>query len=219
MSLALLTPHPYNPVSSISSLISPHSSSPHTVPATYYDEPEAYGEIGVNTSTPMQPQPRRASATLLMLARNSDVDNAVRSVREMEDRFNRKYRYPWVFLNEEPFSDDFKRCVPSPAVLSLLNLCSMCSRLPCLHPYAQTVACRFLSRAPCILGRSPRSIGIHLRGSTRLGRQRREIRWKRRVSYTVAVYRAAFVFFCSISMIKSVGTGIAICAGSTRGSV
>jgi alpha 1,2-mannosyltransferase len=46
-----------------------------------------------------------------MLARNSDVDDAVRSVREMEDRFNAKYRYPWVFLNEEPFSDDFKRCV------------------------------------------------------------------------------------------------------------
>lgn len=27
----------------------------------------------------------------------------------MEDRFNRQYKYPWVLLNEEPFTDDFKR--------------------------------------------------------------------------------------------------------------
>ncbi|KAH9933691.1 glycosyltransferase family 15 protein [Amylocystis lapponica] len=52
---------------------------------------------------------RRANATLLMLARNSDVDSAVRSVRELEDRFNSKFRYPWLFLNEVPFSDEFKR--------------------------------------------------------------------------------------------------------------
>lgn len=57
-----------------------------------------------------------------MLARNSDVDNAVKSVREVEDRFNRKYGYPWVFLNEEPFSGDFKRCassLPLPLAVSL----------------------------------------------------------------------------------------------------
>ena len=51
---------------------------------------------------------RRANATILMLARNSDTDSAIRSVRELEDRFNHKFNYPWVFLNEEPFSDDFK---------------------------------------------------------------------------------------------------------------
>ncbi|EKM51000.1 glycosyltransferase family 15 protein [Phanerochaete carnosa HHB-10118-sp] len=50
----------------------------------------------------------RANATLLMLARNSETDTAVRSVRELEDRFNHKHHYPWVFLNEQPFSDDFK---------------------------------------------------------------------------------------------------------------
>ena len=57
---------------------------------------------------------RKANATLLMLARNSDLDNAVKSVRRLEDRFNRRAGYPWVFLNEEPFSDEFKRCVPGP---------------------------------------------------------------------------------------------------------
>jgi len=52
---------------------------------------------------------RRANATFVMLARNSDVDSAVRSVREVQDRFNRKFGYPWIFLNEEPFSDEFKK--------------------------------------------------------------------------------------------------------------
>lgn len=46
-----------------------------------------------------------------MLARNMDIEGAVNAVREMEDRFNRNFNYPWVFLNDEPFSDEFKRCV------------------------------------------------------------------------------------------------------------
>jgi hypothetical protein len=46
-----------------------------------------------------------------MLARNSDLIGAAQSVRRLEDRFNKNYRYPWVFLNDEPFSDEFKRCV------------------------------------------------------------------------------------------------------------
>jgi len=32
-------------------------------------------------------------------------------VREMEDRFNRFYGYPYVLLNEEPFTDEFKQRV------------------------------------------------------------------------------------------------------------
>jgi alpha 1,2-mannosyltransferase len=47
---------------------------------------------------------------MVMLARNSDMDNAVRSVRRVQDRFNAKFGYPWVFLNEEPFTDEFKQC-------------------------------------------------------------------------------------------------------------
>jgi alpha 1,2-mannosyltransferase len=56
---------------------------------------------------------RRANATFVILARNSDADGTVRSIREMEDRFNRNYNYPYVLLNEEEFSDDFKRYIVS----------------------------------------------------------------------------------------------------------
>jgi mannosyltransferase len=49
----------------------------------------------------------RANATLTMLARNSDVDGAVASVKSVQKQFNDHYDYPWVFLNNEPWSNEF----------------------------------------------------------------------------------------------------------------
>lgn len=54
---------------------------------------------------------RRANASFVILARNSDLDGTVRSIREIEDRFNKYYGYPYVLLNEEQFTDEFKTCV------------------------------------------------------------------------------------------------------------
>ena len=51
---------------------------------------------------------RRANAVLLMLVRNSELDNALSSVTQLEERFNKRFGYPWVFLNEVPFTDEFK---------------------------------------------------------------------------------------------------------------
>jgi len=45
----------------------------------------------------------------VLLARNSDLSGVVSSMKQMEDRFNKKFQYPYVFLNEEPFTDDFKK--------------------------------------------------------------------------------------------------------------
>lgn len=53
----------------------------------------------------------RANAVLIMLSRNSEVNDAAEAVRQMEDRFNGRYHYPWVFLNDEPFSEEFIQCV------------------------------------------------------------------------------------------------------------
>lgn len=52
---------------------------------------------------------RKANAAYVLLARNSDLPGVVSSMKQMEDRFNKKFQYPYVFLNEEPFSDDFKK--------------------------------------------------------------------------------------------------------------
>ncbi|KAI5119978.1 hypothetical protein M0805_004357 [Coniferiporia weirii] len=50
----------------------------------------------------------RANATILMLARNSDIEGVEKSVRSLESRFNLGHGYPWTFLNEVPFDDEFK---------------------------------------------------------------------------------------------------------------
>ncbi|KAG6890686.1 hypothetical protein C0995_005058 [Termitomyces sp. Mi166 len=54
---------------------------------------------------------RRANATFVLLCRNSEVQGVASSIQQVEDRFNRNYNYPWVLLNEEPFTDEFKRRV------------------------------------------------------------------------------------------------------------
>ena len=59
------------------------------------------------------PPPKRANATFVFLCRNSDLAGVVSSIRQTEDRFNRHHQYPWVLLNEEPFTDEFKESVIS----------------------------------------------------------------------------------------------------------
>ena len=108
MTVFLLIRHAYNP---LTSALSSYKTTLNTVPLTYYDYHGAYGgndesHAGVS---PTGASPRgRENATLVMLASNSEVNNVVRCVYELEDRFNSKYNYPWIFLNNEQFSDEFK---------------------------------------------------------------------------------------------------------------
>ncbi|TKX27651.1 alpha-1,2 mannosyltransferase KTR1 [Elsinoe australis] len=51
----------------------------------------------------------RMNATFVTLARNSDVWDISRSIRQVEDRFNHQFHYDWVFLNDEAFDDTFKK--------------------------------------------------------------------------------------------------------------
>lgn len=55
----------------------------------------------------------RMNATFVTLARNSDVWEVARSIRQIEDRFNKRYHYDWVFLNDKPFDDEFKKVTTS----------------------------------------------------------------------------------------------------------
>lgn len=64
-----------------------------------------------NVTSQVSPTPHRANAALVMLARNSDLNGVIASVEQLEARFNRKFNYPWVFLNDVPFTTDFKRRV------------------------------------------------------------------------------------------------------------
>lgn len=72
-------------------------------------KPETHGQDLDSTQLNYASE-KRENATLIMLARNSDVEGAVSSILSLEKQFNsrRKQPYPWVFLNEVPFSEEFK---------------------------------------------------------------------------------------------------------------
>lgn len=50
----------------------------------------------------------RVKATFVSLARNSELYDLIKAIRRVEDRFNRKFNYDWVFLNDEDFTQEFK---------------------------------------------------------------------------------------------------------------
>lgn len=49
----------------------------------------------------------RENATILMLCRNQELQGVLKSMRSLEDRFNKKYNYVWTFLNDVPFDSIF----------------------------------------------------------------------------------------------------------------
>ncbi|KAG0671237.1 alpha-1,2-mannosyltransferase ktr1 [Maudiozyma exigua] len=50
----------------------------------------------------------KEKATFVTLARNSDLYSLLESIKSVEDRFNSKFQYDWVFLNDEEFTEEFK---------------------------------------------------------------------------------------------------------------
>lgn len=53
----------------------------------------------------------RANASFVMLARNSELDGVIKSMKSMERHFNQWFDYPWIFLNDEEFEPEFKETV------------------------------------------------------------------------------------------------------------
>lgn len=47
----------------------------------------------------------------MILARNSDLEGVLQSLKSVERHFNRWYHYPYVFLNDNEFDDEFKQTV------------------------------------------------------------------------------------------------------------
>lgn len=49
-----------------------------------------------------------ANATLITLVRNSELEQIVETIKQIESTWNHKYHYPYTFMNEEEFSKEFK---------------------------------------------------------------------------------------------------------------
>lgn len=137
-------------------------------------------EVHLDTAPPIYVEPTppvvvepnaRANATFVLLCRNNDVNGAVASVQQMEDRFNRKHGYPWVLLNDEPFTDEFKKYVSLACVQS---------------SYSQkaVVGCESSRMRLYILARYPGNIGTSLTGSTKTMPKQGGRRWWHKGSST-----------------------------------
>lgn len=53
----------------------------------------------------------RANAALVVLARNSELQGVIQSIKSMERHFNRWFNYPYVFLNDGDFNSTFKETI------------------------------------------------------------------------------------------------------------
>ncbi|KAG7660529.1 KRE2 [[Candida] subhashii] len=49
----------------------------------------------------------RPKAAIMALCRNKELEAMAKTMQQLEDRFNKKFKYDWVFLNNEQFSPDF----------------------------------------------------------------------------------------------------------------
>jgi hypothetical protein len=51
----------------------------------------------------------KTSACFLLLARDKDLEDLKSTLANVEETFNAKFRYPYVFLNEAPYSPEFEQ--------------------------------------------------------------------------------------------------------------
>ncbi|KAI3406071.2 KTR5 [Candida oxycetoniae] len=80
---------------------------------TGIDAPFQYGCIKPPTSASNAENGhhQKANAAFVMLCRNHEIDAVIKSVDSVERHFNQWYDYPWIFLNNEEFTDKFKTTV------------------------------------------------------------------------------------------------------------
>lgn len=50
----------------------------------------------------------RPRAALISLVRNEELEGILQSMRQLEWHWNKRYRYPWMFFSEKPFTEEFK---------------------------------------------------------------------------------------------------------------
>ncbi|ODV58823.1 glycosyltransferase family 15 protein [Ascoidea rubescens DSM 1968] len=54
---------------------------------------------------------QRENATLFTLCRNSELYDVLKTIQIVEDRFNKRYHYDWIFLNDKQFTPHFIKSV------------------------------------------------------------------------------------------------------------
>ncbi len=102
--------NPYQVRQPISESKQKHRSDPHRWLERNVNNKHAVSvESNILNSIPIYGQvSTKPRAALISLVRNSELPGLMQSMRQLEYQWNRKYQYPWVFFNDEPFSEEFK---------------------------------------------------------------------------------------------------------------
>lgn len=50
----------------------------------------------------------KMNASFVMLTRNEEIEDVLKTMRSIEGHFNKWFKYPYVFLNDDPFTNHFK---------------------------------------------------------------------------------------------------------------
>ncbi|OQO13882.1 hypothetical protein B0A48_00757 [Cryoendolithus antarcticus] len=72
------------------------------------EPPEPLHRVQGNNYAPDNKNSDRINATLLSLVRNEEMKDLVQSMQDLERTWNHKFNYPWTFINDVPFTEEFK---------------------------------------------------------------------------------------------------------------
>lgn len=78
------------------------TTDPSTDPFTTLSVPDTSFPPTTTTVDPVR-------AAFVVLVRNSELSGIISSISQLEERFNWRFNYPYVFLNDDEFSDEFKQ--------------------------------------------------------------------------------------------------------------
>jgi hypothetical protein len=68
---------------------------------TSYIDPHKDSSILATNNT------ERLNAAIIILVRNKELNTILYTLKQFEERWNKKYNYPYVYLNDEPFTSEF----------------------------------------------------------------------------------------------------------------
>ncbi|KAF3910709.1 hypothetical protein ABW21_db0208125 [Orbilia brochopaga] len=88
----------------------PIDTHPAAAPADTLNAPASSSSISGSDGLQVSKiQIGKEKASFVMLIRNNELEDALQSMKQIEDRFNHRFHYPWTFLNDVPFTAEFVR--------------------------------------------------------------------------------------------------------------
>ena len=59
--------------------------------------------------SPNSDKSARTNAALISLVRNEEMEDLVKTMKDIERTWNNKFNYPYIFFNDVPFTEEFKK--------------------------------------------------------------------------------------------------------------